>query len=88
MKSITNEDFHISSLKANYRIGIDASCWLHKSFLTMKLTEETVLSGEGLGSSYIDYFMSLISTLRSHGINEIIVVFDGLSLDSKLSNIS
>jgi exonuclease 1 len=78
IKSITNTEFHISSLKG-YRVAIDAYCWLHKGSYHCS---EALALGQPT-TFFVDYILNWISFLQNVGIREIIVVFDGMSLKMK-----
>lgn len=77
LKSITNTEFHISSLKG-YRVALDALCYLHKG--CHNCAEELALNQPT--KAYVNYVMSWVRMLKAAGV-ELVVVFDGRSLKMK-----
>lgn len=70
---------HVSDLKG-LRVAIDGHCWLHRAAYNcsrdLAINPETTIK-------YVDFFRSMINLLRSHGVEDILFVFDGGPLPAK-----
>ena len=78
LKSIM-KDGHISDLRG-LRVAVDGHCWLHRA--AYNCSRDLAVNPEGT-IKYVDFFKSMITLLRSHGVEDILFVFDGGPLPAK-----
>ena len=74
LKSITRKS-HLRSL-SNLRVGIDGHSWLYRGAFSCADDLQN-------STKYVSFFKKMVLLLKSNGLQDFIVVFDGLALPMK-----